>query len=94
MTAPDAVDTYLAEVREAIRQRDELVARARIARVNTAEFNAAQDRLAEPAPHLLAAVEAVLALTRDTDGNDLPGESEVPVGEFARAIYEALEGAA
>ena len=41
-------------------------------------------------PRLVAAVEAVQALTRDTDGHDLPGESEFPVGEFQAAIVNAL----
>lgn len=55
--APDQVTAYLAEVREAVRQRDELLPRMP---VDVSEFNAAQDRLAEPAPRLLAAVEAAL----------------------------------
>ena len=32
------------------------------------------------------AVNAALSLTRDTDGNDLPGEAEIPLGEIRRAI--------
>lgn len=36
------------------------------------------------------AVEAVRALCRDTDGNNLPGESQLPVGEFQAVLAEAL----
>ena len=81
MTRPDA---YLAEVRE--RAYDEI--QDVPAGPEAAGLWSCQD-----VPRLLGAIEAVLALTRDTDGNDLPGEAEVPVGEFACAIHEALDGA-
>lgn len=41
---------------------------------------------------LRVALSQVLALCRDTDGNYLPGEAEVPVGEFLAVISAALLG--
>jgi hypothetical protein len=78
----DSVAAYLAEVRE----------RSRWTLSGTQSFGhgASMQASAADVPRLLAAVEAVRALTRDTDGNYLPGESEVPVGEFQAALYEAL----
>ncbi len=35
---------------------------------------------------LRAKLDRVRALTQDTDGHDLPGECEVPVGEFQAAL--------
>lgn len=58
----DKVTAYLAEVERRVRQREELVARMEFAAVSAPEFNAAQDRLAECAPVLLAAVRAGLGL--------------------------------
>ncbi|GIM88858.1 hypothetical protein [Paractinoplanes toevensis] len=52
-------------------------------------------QLAEMVPHLAAEIErlqaivtAVTALTRDTDGNDLNGDVDLPVGVFQQAIHE------
>jgi hypothetical protein len=73
---PDQVAAYLAEVRR-----------------DLTDGAAYPRRLMElHGPRLLAAVEAALKLTRDTDGNDLPGGCEVPVGEFQAAIWWALLG--
>jgi hypothetical protein len=44
----------------------------------------------ESLPRLLSAVQAVVALCRDTDGNWLPPQGELPVGEFQAAVTEAL----
>ena len=43
-------------------------------------------------PRLLALADAVIGLCRDTDGNWLEPESELPVGEFQAAISRALLG--
>lgn len=40
----------------------------------------------------LDAIDRVLALCKDTDGNYLPGDSELPVGEFQAALTGALLG--
>ncbi len=37
-------------------------------------------------------IDAILALTRDTDGNDLGGDETVPVGEFQAALWNGLLG--
>ena len=58
---PDQVSAYLGEVRKLVTERDELVSSAATFAVDVRVFNAAQDRLAERTPALLAAVEAVLA---------------------------------
>jgi hypothetical protein len=91
-TASGPVAAYLAEAREAVGQRDELVARMAVASVGAIEFNAAQDRLADRAPALLGAVEAVLALTRDSEGDDLYPSCDLTVGDVRAAISAALLG--
>lgn len=52
----------------------------------------------EDVPELLAEVErlraivaSVVALTKDTDGNDLDQDSDLPVGVFMQALHEAPE---
>lgn len=40
---------------------------------------------------LLAVVASVTALTKDTDGNDLDPDSDLPVGVFMQALHEAEE---
>lgn len=64
--AGDKVAAYLDEVRELVAERDKLVDRIRAAGgwVDAREFNAAQDRLAERVPRLLAALDAVLELAK------------------------------
>jgi hypothetical protein len=88
---PDPVAAYLVEVRELIGKRDELVARMQVAAVDVREFNAAQDRLAEHGPRLLAAVEAVLKLADDW-GTDRPGDSPV-TGACGRRLREEISRA-
>ena len=67
---PDQVTAFLAGAQEAVRQQDELVARMRTAAVSAVEFNAAQDRLAERVPSLLAAVAEVFKAHRPVIGED------------------------
>jgi hypothetical protein len=54
-------------------------------------FKGAAMESAADVPRLLAAVEAVLALTRDIQG-ELPGECDVSVGQVREAISCALLG--
>jgi hypothetical protein len=77
--ADDRVAAYLAEVR-------------RDAYDEAAGLGPTRRAAKRDVPRLLAAVEAVLELTRDTDGHDLPGWSELPVVEFQVAISRALLG--
>jgi hypothetical protein len=58
----DTLPAALDEIRELVSERDKLVACAAVAAVSVAEFNAAQDRLAERVPRLLAALDEVLKL--------------------------------
>jgi len=89
-TQTDPVAAYLAGVRQRadwVRKTEQSTATDAPYTLSVARRNSARD--VRP---LLAAIEAVRALTRDTDGNDLLGEAEVPVGEFQAAIWDALAG--
>ncbi len=39
---------------------------------------------------LRAALDAVESLTKDTDGGDVDGDAEIPVGEIRRVLAEAV----
>jgi hypothetical protein len=92
MPDADNLAATLGEIRNLVGERDELVARMRVAAVGVEEFNAAQDRLAERVPRLLALADAVLALTRDGSGDDLYPTSDLTVGDLRDAISKALLG--
>jgi hypothetical protein len=88
----------LADTRKLIRARDELVARMHPGRsYGAAEFSAAQDRLAERVPLLLAAVEAVLKAADEwmntswpDDGGDRAGVATEQIILDGIALREAI----
>jgi hypothetical protein len=92
--ADDSAAAILAGIRELIGARDELVARMQPGRsYGAAEFNAAQDRLAERVPALLAAIEAVLALTEGPmglEGRRLPADGQAVRNAVRKAITSEL----
>jgi hypothetical protein len=63
----DKLTAALDEIRERVGERDALIERMKVAAVGVPEFNAAQDRLAECTPRLLAALDKVLKLTEPSD---------------------------
>jgi hypothetical protein len=79
----------LAAALEEIRERSGMAADPGVTNL-VRTYRAAES--AKDVPRLLAAVEAVAALCRDTDGNWLPPQSELPVGEFQAAITRGLLG--
>ena len=96
MTEPDPAvpaDAILAGIRELVGARDELAARMQPGRsYGAAEFNAAQDRLAERVPPLLAAVEAVLKLADDWEAEGMRLDPQA-YENCARALREAIASA-
>lgn len=50
------------------------------------------DALLAEVKRLHSFAQAIRNLTRDTDGNDLDGDCELPVGEFQGALVEHLDG--
>ena len=70
--SPVPASATLAAIRADIGARDDLITRMQPGRsYPVAEFNGAQDRLAERVPSLLAAVEAVLKLAGDWDNESV-----------------------
>lgn len=99
MSGPGPVDARLAEVRKLLAERDLMVERlrgVRTIRVSVAEFNAAQDRLAECVPALLAALEVVQGIASAWGAETVPSASQagsVRAANTLRACGASLQQA-
>lgn len=61
-------------------------------RMRSAQVDSLLVRLGERARNearLMNALDAVKALTKDTDGGDVDGDADIPVGEIRRVLAEA-----
>lgn len=95
MATDDRLSVAIQEIRDRLAERDALVIRMRTTSVDIAEFNAAQDRLADCVEPLLAALVTVLAKHHPEDSEPCCAECgftwECPT---VRDITAALTGEA